>query len=56
MKLIKYLQLKRLNEQIARLEREEAATKARLDYLTFKALPALREKRNRMTFPAVNLF
>ena len=46
----------RLNGQIARMEREEAAVKQHLHYLTFKALPALREQRNRLTFPHVNLY
>ena len=54
--MFKNFKLRRLNEQIARMEREEAATKAHLDYLTYKALPALREKRNRMTFPGVKFF
>ena len=52
----KKFKVKRLNEQIARLEREEAATKAHLDHLTFKALPELREKRNRLIKPGVEMF
>lgn len=56
MKLLKKWKIARLNERIARMEREESAVKQQLDYLTYKALPALREQRNRLTFPAINLF
>lgn len=56
MNVLKRWKIARINAQIARMEREEAETKRHLHYLTFNALPALREQRNRLIFPHGNLY